>query len=116
MTADERRLLRAYRALPEAQRAGLLDYAEFLLSRAGQEEGEMVPQAPLDIPRPHQETVVKAIRRLRATYPMLERNQLLHETSALMAQHVMHKRPAPEVIDELESLFKRYYDQHAARG
>jgi hypothetical protein len=116
VTADERRLLRAYRALPAAQQAGLRDYAQFLLSRAGAEEAAATPQEPLDLPRPEQESVVKAIRRLMATYPMLERNQLLHETSALMAQHVVHKRPAPEVIDELEAVFRRSYDQHAKRG
>lgn len=109
MTAEERRLLRLFRGLPAAQRAGLLDYAEYLASRAAPLEDDK-PKQPLPIPRPAEESVVKAIRRLRQTYPMLDANRLLHETSSLMAQHVMHKRPAAEVIDELEALFRRHYD------
>jgi hypothetical protein len=110
MTPNERRLLRAFRALSESRQTGLIDYAEFLLGREADLQTESVPSQPLDIPRPESETVVKAIRRLMGTYPMLERNKLLHETSALMAQHAVHKRPAVEVIDELELLFKRQFE------
>ncbi len=113
MNADERRLLRLYRALPESRREGLLDYADYLLARIRPEDAEPTPTQPLDIPRPDEEGVVKAIKRLRATYPMVDSNKLLHETSALMAQHVMHKRPAAEVIDALEALFRRQYESHA---
>lgn len=110
MTADERKLLQAYRALNEARRVGLLDYAEFLASREnGTDEATIVSQ-PLDIPRPTDESVVKAIKRLRATYPMIDRSKILHETSALMTQHLMHKRPAGEIIDELEILFRRHFE------
>ncbi len=109
MTADERRLLKAYRALSEARRTGLLDYAEFLAGREP-EPGETLATGPLDIPRPAEESVVKAIKRLRETYPMVDRARILHETSALMTQHLMHKRPAREVIDELEALFRHHYD------
>jgi 2-polyprenyl-6-hydroxyphenyl methylase / 3-demethylubiquinone-9 3-methyltransferase len=55
------------------------------------------------MPRPAVESVVKAIKRLMATYPMLARDKLLNDTSALMTQHVVHKRPAVEIIDELEA-------------
>jgi hypothetical protein len=113
MTQDERRLLRLFRALPPTQRAGLLDYAEFLAARAAPEAESRASQAPLDIPRPAEENVVKAIKRLRSTYPMLDSKDLLHETSSLMAQHVVHKRPSGEVIDDLEALFRRHYDRHA---
>lgn len=108
MNQDERRLLRLYRGLPPAQKAGLLDYAEYLSQRAVPEQEDA--KAPLPIPRPAEESVIKAIRRLKQTYPMLDTNRLLHETSGLMAQHVVHKRPAPEVIDELEALFRRHYE------
>lgn len=110
MTADERRLLRLYRALPAAKRAGLLDYAEYLASRAIDAEDDK-PKQPLPIPRPPQESVIMAIRRLRKTYPMLDTDPLLQETSALMTQHVLYKRPAAEVIDELEALFQRHYNK-----
>lgn len=108
MTADERRLLRLFRALSDNRRAGLLDYAEFLLARV-MPEPEPVSQVPQDIPRPVQESVVKAIKRLRETYPMLDRAKLIHETSALMSQHLVQGRAAVEVIDDLEALFARQY-------
>ncbi len=108
MTADERRLLRLFRAMSPERRVGLLDYADFLLARE-QPEAASTPSRPLDIPRPERESVVKAIKRLRATYPMLDRAKLLHETSALMTQHLVHGRPAAEIIDELEQLFRQHY-------
>lgn len=110
MTADERRLLRLFRALPESRREGLLDYAEFLANK--EKAAAETPDAPLDIPRPAQENVVKAIKRLTATYPMLDRGKLLHDTSALMTQHLVHGREAKEVIDELETVFQRHYQTH----
>ena len=112
MTPAERRMLRAFRALSESRQTSLLDYAEFLLGREGETEAEPVSSLPLEIPRPEKESVVKAIKRLMGTYPMLDRNKLLHDTSALMAQHVVHKRPASEVIDELEQVFQRHYETH----
>lgn len=113
MSSDEKRLLRLFRGLSGHGRASLLDYAEFLASRGEERTASAVPELPLDIPRPEQEeSVVKAIRRLMATYPMLERDKLLHETSALMTRHVMHRHSAIEVIDELEQVFRRHYDNH----
>lgn len=108
MTADERRLLRLFRAMSPERRAGLLDYADFLLAR-DEPNGTPVTAQPLDIPRPERESVVKAIKRLRASYPMLDRAKLLHETSALMTQHLVHGRPAADIIDELEQLFRQHY-------
>lgn len=113
MTADERRLLRLFRELSPSRQEGLLDYAEFLLARAQPEAAE-VPSEPLSIPRPAQESVVKAIKRLRETYPMLDRAKILHETSGLMTQHLVHGKSAPDVIDELEAMFLRHYE--ATRG
>lgn len=112
MTADERRLLRLFRALPEVRRAGLLDYAEFLLARDRDSADARTADAPLDIPRPARENVVKAIKRLTATYPMLDRGKLLHDTSALMTQHLVHGRAAEEVIDALEGVFRSHYEAH----
>jgi hypothetical protein len=115
MTSDERKLLKAYRALGEGRRAGLLDYAEFLVSRESGVEAVAISAEPLDIPRPAEESVVKAIKRLRATYPMVDRSVILNDTSALMTQHLMHKRPAVEIIDELEVLFRRHYETAAGQ-
>ena len=98
--------------LPEDQRQTLLRFAEFLLAEAP--EAETVPETlpePKAIPRPAEESVIKAMRRLSETYFMLERGKLLNETSALMAQHVMQGRSAVEVIDELEVVFARQYEK-----
>ena len=43
---------------------------------------------------------------------MLDKSLLLNETSALMTQHVMQGKDAVEVIDELELLFRRVYEEH----
>ncbi len=110
MTADERRLLRLFRALPENRRSSLLDYAEFLLHH-GVPGAPEIPSTPLAIPRPDKESVVKAIKRLRETYPMVDRAKILHETSACMTSHLVHGKPAAEVIDELEALFLRHFRQ-----
>ena len=109
MTPDERNLLKAYRALSEARQHSLLDYAQFLASRESDTDGTSIATEPLAIPRPAEESVVKAIKRLRTTYPMVDRNKILNETSALMTQHLMHRRPASDVIDELETLFLNHY-------
>lgn len=94
--------------LPEAQAQALLEYAEFLLQRHG-----VPPTAgdPLDIRRAPNETVVGAIKRLRASYPMLDAAKLLTETSALMSEHALRGREAGAVIDELERLFRRHYER-----
>lgn len=109
---SEKRLLELYNRLPEAERKTLLDFAEFLVGRAGTVQ-PAVPQQPLDIPRPAEETVVAAMKRLRQTYPMIDHGKLLHEASGLMAEHLMQGRAAPEVIDELERMFLRQYESDA---
>jgi hypothetical protein len=114
----EIRLTEIARRLPAAQAAALLEFAEFLLIRHGISGAEAMPTvtaaeipAPLDIPRPAEESVVKAVKRLRATYPMLDARKLLNETSAIMTQHVMHGRDKIEVIEELEILFRVHYEK-----
>lgn len=107
LNREERRLLGFWRGLGDADRATLLRFAEYL---AQDSSGETPGQAePLDLPRPAEETVVAAIRRLTATYPMIDKDRLLHQTSGLMTQHVMQGRAAADVIDELEQLFERHY-------
>jgi hypothetical protein len=116
LSADQRQLLELYDKLNEQQRQSLLDYATFLSTRtqagADAKAVESPPAEPLEIPRPREESVVKAIKRLSATYPMLQRELLLDETSSLMMSHVLQGRDAPAVIDDLEILFKRHYQLH----
>lgn len=108
MNKTEQRLLEILDRLSPEQARQLLEYAEFLFARHG---GEEAPAVPLDIERSADESVVVAIKRLRMTYPMLDPAKLLNETYDLMTQHVMQGRAAIEVIDELEVLFRRYYEE-----
>ena len=107
----QKRLVRLYQQLPGEQQAMLLEFAEFLVSRAPQAPREL--SRPVPQPRPEQESVVKAIRRLSATYPMLDKSKMLNQTSSLVAQHVMQGREAKAVIDELEVVFEAHYRKFA---
>jgi len=104
---SEKQLLNLYRSLPKAARSNLLDFAQFLVERYPS-ESETVTE-PLSIPRPSEESVIAAVKRLSATYPMLNKDTMLHETSALVAQHLIQGRNATEVIDELELIFRQRY-------
>ncbi len=107
MAEHKERLIALLQRLPAEQVAHLLEYAEFLLQRHGLPE--QVPQ-PEDIPRPEQETVVQAIKRLSASYPMLDRQKLFGETTTFMAQHLLEGKDVVAVINEIELLFRRHYD------
>lgn len=111
MSADSDRLLDLFRRLDSEQRSMLLAFAEFLQVRAMDGDAEAAPAVPtpIAIPRPEQETVVGAIKRLTRSYPMIDRARVLHKTSALMAEHIMQGRDVVEVIDELEALFRQQY-------
>jgi hypothetical protein len=112
----ERRLLRSFRALVAADRETLLAFAEFLAQRGkATPEQRPGPRDPLPMPRPSQESVVAAIKRLSKTYEMLDRGPMLNETSALMSAHVLQGRPVGEVIDDLEALFARHYRDYRAK-
>lgn len=109
---DDKRLASIFRTLSGARRQALLDYAEFLAGKEEVEAAAAPPAEPLPIPRPQDENVVKAIRRLMQTYPMLERNLIFHEASAQMTRHLVHGVAAVDAIDELERIFARHYDLH----
>lgn len=109
---DLKRLHQLASALPAAEQAMLLAFAEFLHARIGVAASEITPpiSTPQAIPRPAQESVVKAIKRLSQTYPMLDKSTLLNEASQLLSQHVLQGRAASDVIDELEVLFQTRYE------
>ena len=119
LPADQRELLQHYSRLNPAQRQTLIAFAEFLASRESSEEATQdtapVIQQPKPIPRPAKESVVGAIKRLSQTYPMLDRSELLDETSALMSAHIMQGREASAVIDDLETLFRNHYETYTGR-
>lgn len=117
--ADEDRLVALFAALDGQDQQSLLAFAEFLHSRAPAQPqptvAAPVPE-PEPIPRPEQETVVAAIKRLSRSYHMLEKRDVLHQASALMAEHIMQGKDAVEVIDELEAVFERRYRKLTGKG
>ncbi len=113
LSPSERKLLKLFKGLSEDDRHTLLKFAEFLGQRGIPESLEPVPP-PKAIPRPEKETVIAAIKRLSATYPMLDKNVAFQETSALMTQHILHGKETVHVIDELEEVFSRHYQKLSA--
>ncbi len=115
MTSEERRLIKMFSKLDRGSRSSLLAFAEFLIERENRESStaEVVPpQQPKPIPRPAKESVVGAIKRLAKTYDMLDRGDMLSETSSLMTAHVMQGRAAKDVIDDLEQVFADHYRRY----
>ncbi|WP_320416442.1 Crp/Fnr family transcriptional regulator [Candidatus Vondammii sp. HM_W22] len=96
----------------EQEKRSLLAFAAFLSQQETVETPAKagIPEPQL-IPRPDEESVVSAIKRLSVSYSMLDRSTLLTETSSLMTAHIMHGRSAMDVIDELETLFISYYEE-----
>lgn len=114
----DKRLAALFSRLGQAERDTLLAFAEFLAARMPPSE-KLPPAEPKLLPRPPEETVIAAVKRLSASFPMLDKQHMLNETSALIMQHVVQGRPRGEVIDDLEKLFQRHYDQllaHARGG
>lgn len=108
LNAEEKAALALFRALSTEQRQMVADFMVFLAARAAPRAAPKATE-PVLIPRPEQESVVKAIKRLRASYPMLDQNKLLNDTSQQMTAHLIHGKPAAKVIDELEIVFSRFY-------
>ena len=112
MNREERKLLSLYSSMNDVGKSALIEYAEFLAER---HQAEQHSVTPIEIERPRDESVVAAIKRLSQTYPMLDRQALLHETSSFMMQHMMQGRNAVEVIDDLEVYFRDQYEQFCIR-
>lgn len=111
----ERRLLKCFRALNATDREALEAFAAFLAQRHTAEKGQNARPAPPPYePRPEQETVIAAIKRLRRNHPGLDAAALLDKASLLMSGHLLQGRPAAEIIDELEALFARHAATHEA--
>lgn len=113
LSAEDRNALKLFRALDASQKQSALAFMAFL---ATQESGQTPHEAikPQLIDRPKEESVIKAIKRLKTSYPMLDQNQLFHATSEKMMDHLMHGKSAPDVIDELETLFLQKYQTYLA--
>lgn len=109
MVSVKNSLLEIVGKLSRDEQAALLEYAEFMLSRSEHAKNLSIRE-PVEVPRPEDETVVAAMRRLTSTYPMLNKDKLLHEAAGLMSEHVMQGREAHTVIDDLQALFHRHYE------
>ena len=103
--SSTKELLEIFEYIPEHDQKTLMDFAQFLKSRAP--EAKPIITEPLDITRPSEENVVAAIKRLTKTYPMVDRSSMFNVTSDLMMQHMMKGRSAMDVIDELEEIFEQ---------
>jgi hypothetical protein len=124
MTDSEQQLTECFRALDDNGQSALMAFAEFLLQRNGhiKSSSASLPEKCADvtappvvipevIPRKEGESVIGGIKRLVASYPMVDRNQLSKEIQSLMTQHVLKGVSADEVIDQLESLFLEQYQK-----
>lgn len=107
---DRKKLLGLFRTLSASRQQALIEYAEFLAGKELVEIQSAPPTEPLPISRPGQENVVKAIQRLRQTYPMLDSGIVFNDASAQMTRHLLHGVDAVEVIDELERIFLKHYE------
>jgi hypothetical protein len=114
VSPETRKLLDCFRSLSAERRLALLDYAQYLAGKEEDSRQDSMPTVPADIPRPDNESVIKAVRRLRETYPMLNQNQIFSEVSSLMTRHMTQGVAAGEIIDELEIIFRRHYETHSA--
>ena len=104
---SSRDLIDLYEAMDDNRRKSLSDFADFLYAQAEPVSKEIQP--PDNIPRPEQETVVGAIKRLKTTYFMIESMSVFSDASSLMTEHMVKGRDVVEVIDEMEALFEDAY-------
>ena len=109
MTRDRKSLLDIFNSLDENQQQSLLDFAEFLQAKAGSQPRPVTE--PIAIPRPENETVVGAIKRLKQSYPMIDSMEVFAVASNLMTDHMVKGRDAEEVINEIEALFEDTYQK-----
>ena len=111
MSKLSQKLENLLKQLSDDEQKTLLDYAEFLVARSDHAKQQLqIMTEPLDIPRPQEESVVAAMKRLSKTYSMMEMDGLLHEAAGLMSAHIMQGREAVDVIDDLQVLFSQHYD------
>ena len=111
----ERKIIKLFKSLSATDQEAFIAFGEFLQSRPASlatnknSDDNALISEPVDIPRPEEESVIKAIKRLSATYPMVDKENILHPISDLMTSHMISGRSAPEVIDDLQDVFFKEY-------
>jgi len=118
MTPDQKHaLIELLDKLSASDLAALTRFAEFLSASPRHLSGDAAAPAPAEIPepesipRPGEERVVAAVKRLSRTYYMLDKKKMLGVTSDLVTQHLLQGRDSSDVIDELEAIFEQEYRQ-----
>jgi len=111
---QERKLIKLFKSLDTSNQEAFMAFGEFLQSRAdsvviNNNDEDTIVNEPVDIPRPEDESVIKAIKRLSATYPMVDKENILHPISDLMTSHMISGKAAPDVIDDLQEVFFKEY-------
>ena len=109
MKPAEKKLLNIYRKLDDSNKESLEKFAAFLLADNKEADAPLVE--PQIIEAKPDESVVGALKRLSASYSMLDKSVMLNKTSGLMAQHVLQGRAKEDVILELESIFIAQYKE-----
>lgn len=122
VSSDEKKLLESFKTLSSEDKQTLIKFSQFLsgqslttavVSEEGGKADVLMAKkeslVPKDIPRPKEESVIKAIKRLNKTYYMLDKSSLFNDISALMTEHLMKGRSAVSIIDELEDVFSNTY-------
>ena len=117
---ESQQLISLFESLSITDQCSLLSFAEYLVQRDPDSrlvtsapaisEPEPVPEPEL-LPRPENERVVAAVKRLSKSYFMLDKRKILGLTSDLMTQHILQGKEAELVIDELEETFSEFYRQ-----
>lgn len=106
---DGQALIDLYESMDDERKRSLCDFADFLYAQAEPVSKDIPP--PRDIPRPEEETVVGAVKRLKSRYHMLDSMSVFSAASALMTDHMVKGRDLDEVIDEMERLFEDAYNK-----
>ena len=118
-TKEESRLLKSFRKLDSQKKSNVIAFAEFMAS--GKTDVDPEPEnnkdaVPKEIKRPEAETVIAGIRRLSESYFMLDKGEMLDDTSVLVSAHLLQGRSAKDVIDELEEMFNKEYKKFKNRS
>jgi len=107
MKVVEKKLLHLYREMTDDDQHALIRYAEFLSEAKVEKSVELV--TPTLIPAAENESVVGALKRLSASYPMIDKAKMLDQTSSLMSDHLLRGKAKKEVIKEFDVLFEQEY-------
>ncbi|MEG3640872.1 hypothetical protein [Magnetococcus sp. PR-3] len=107
---EAKALLDVWTQLGSEDRHALEAFAHFLLSQRQEQEPQVeVVLEPLNIAAPKGESAVKALKRLKKNYPMIEADMsLLDAASQLIMERVMGGADT-EIIPKMEKLFEDRY-------